>query len=91
MFSSNNIHTITEFSRNTAAHLKRLATSKQPELYTHNGKPSVVIQDAESYERMAELADYADSLLNIRQALSEQGRSLESFTEEFEQSMGIDA
>lgn len=91
MFSSNNIHTITEFSRNTAEHLKRLATSKQPELYTHNGKPSVVIQDAESYERMAELADYADSLLKIRQALSEQGRSLESFTEEFEQSMGIDA
>ncbi|MGB0188796.1 MAG: type II toxin-antitoxin system Phd/YefM family antitoxin [Aequoribacter sp.] len=91
MFSSNNIHTITEFSRNTAEHLKRLAASKQPELYTHNGKPSVVIQDAESYERMAELADYADSLLKIRQALSEQGRSLESFTEEFEQSMGIEA
>jgi hypothetical protein len=40
---------------------------------------------------MAELADYADSLLKIRQALSEQGRSLESFTEEFEQSTGINA
>ena len=40
--------TIEEFNRNTAEHLERLATSKQPELYTHNGKPCVVIQDAEA-------------------------------------------
>ena len=89
MFVSRNIHTITEFSRHTAEHLKRLATSKQPELFTHNGKPSVVIQDAESYERMAELADYAESIIKIRQALSEQGRPLENFTKEFEQSVGL--
>jgi PHD/YefM family antitoxin component YafN of YafNO toxin-antitoxin module len=58
-------------------------------MYSHNGKPSVVIQDAESYERMAELADYADSILKIRKALSENGRSLNSFTSEFESQMGI--
>ena len=89
MFSSNDIHTITEFSRRPAEHLKRLTNSKRPEMYTHNGKPSVVIQDAESYERMAELADYADSILKIRKALSENGRSLDSFTAEFETQMGI--
>ena len=89
MFSSNDIHTITEFSRRPAEHLKRLTNSKRPEMYTHNGKPSVVIQDAESHERMAELADYADSILNIRKALSENGRSLDSFTAEFETQMGI--
>ena len=81
--------TIEEFNRNTAEHLERLATSKQPELYTHNGKPSVVIQDVQAYERMAELADYADGLITIRHALSEQGRPLESFTQEFEASMGL--
>lgn len=80
---------ITEFNRNTPEHLERLATSKQPELYTHNGKPSVVIQDVQAYERMAELADYADGLITIRHALSEQGRPLESFTQEFEASMGL--
>jgi len=89
MFGSNDIHTITEFSRRPAEHLKRLTASKRPEMYTHNGKPSVVIQDAESYERMAELADYADSILKIRKALAEEGRALESFTSEFERSMGI--
>lgn len=89
MFGTNNIHTITEFSRRPAEHLKRLNITKQPEMYTHNGKPCVVIQDAESYERMAELADYAESILKIRQALSEEGRSLQSFTEDFERRMGI--
>ena len=38
---------------------------------------------------MANLADYADGLITIRQALSEQGRPLQSFTEEFEASTGI--
>ena len=58
-------------------------------MLTHNGKPAVVIQDTESYERMAELADYADSILNIRQALSEKGRPLKKFTRELEARYGI--
>lgn len=80
---------IEEFNRNTTEHLERLASTKKPELYTHDGKPCVVIQDVESNERMVELADYAESLIKIRQAVSEQGRPLESFTQEFEASVGI--
>ena len=90
MFSSSDIHTVTEFSRKPAEHLRRLSETKQPEMLTHNGKPAVVIQDAESYERMAELADYADSILNIRQAMSESGRPLKKFTKEFEARHGIE-
>lgn len=89
MFSSSDIHTVTEFSRKPAEHLRRLSKTKQPEMLTHNGKPAVVIQDAESYEHMAELADYADSILNIRQAMSETGRPLKKFTKEFETRHGI--
>ena len=89
MFKSSDIHTVTEFSRRPAEHLRRLSETRRPEMLTHNGKPAVVVQDAESYERMAELADYADSILNIRQALSEKGRSLKKFTREFEDGHGI--
>lgn len=89
MFNSSDIHTVTEFSRKPAEHLKRLRTSKQPEMLTHNGKPAVVIQDAASYEKMAELADYAESILNIRQALTETGRPLSQFTKDFESKHGI--
>lgn len=84
MFHSSDIHTVTEFSRKPAEHIKRLVKSKQPEILTVNGKAAVVVQDAESYEKMAELADYADSVLHIRQALSEKARSLGAFTAEFE-------
>ena len=62
MFHSSDIHTVTDFSRKPAEHIKRLSESKRPEILTVNGKAAVVIQDAKTYERMAELADYAESI-----------------------------
>lgn len=89
MFHSSDIYTVTDFSRKPAEHIKRLNESKRPEILTVNGKAAVVIQDAESYEKMAALADYAESVLNIRQALSEEGRGFSDFTQEFEAKYGI--
>ena len=89
MFQSSDIHTVTEFTRKPAEHIKRLNKSKRPEILTVNGKPAVVVQDAETYEKMAQLADYADSIVNIRQALSEKGRPLTEFVSEFETKNGI--
>jgi prevent-host-death family protein len=89
MFNSSDIHTVTDFSRKPAEHIKRLARTKRPEILTVNGKAAVVVQDAETYEKMAELADYAESIINIRQALSEEGRPVGAFTAEFESKYGI--
>jgi len=89
MFHSSDIHTVTEFSRKPAEYIKRLSESKRPEILTVNGKAAVVVQDAETYEKMAELAGYAESIQNIRQALSEQSRPLDEFTAEFEARQGI--
>ena len=90
MFRSSDIHTVTEFSRKPAVHIKRLSESKRPEILTVNGKAAVVIQDAETYERMAGLADYAESIKNIRMALSEENRPLDQFTADFESKHGIE-
>ncbi|GAA6145769.1 type II toxin-antitoxin system Phd/YefM family antitoxin [Thalassolituus maritimus] len=90
MFKSTDIHTVTEFSRKPAEHIKRLADSKRPEILTVNGKAAVVIQDAESYERMAELAEYAESIQTIRKALNEESRSLNDFKKEFESKLGVE-
>ena len=89
MFQSSDIHTVTEFTRKPAEHIKRLNDSKRPEILTVNGKPAVVVQDAETYEKMAQLADYAESIVNIRQALTEKGRPLKEFISEFETKNGI--
>ena len=89
MFLSSDIHTVTDFSRKPAEHIKRLSESKRPELLTVNGKAAVVVQDAETYEKMATLAEYAESVQSIRQAMTEQGRPLAEFTAEFETRHGI--
>lgn len=89
MFKSSDIYTVTEFSRKPAEHIKRLMDSKRPEVLTVNGKAAIVVQDAETYERMVDLAAYAESLQSIRQALAEKSRPLEQFTKEFEAKHGI--
>lgn len=89
MFSTSDIHTVTDFSRNHSEHIKRLSLSKKPEVLTLNGKVAIVVQDAASYERMAELADYAESLMQVKQALSEAGRPVDEFAKQFEKDNGI--
>ena len=89
MFSISDIHTVTEFSRKPADHIQRLKMSGKPEILTVNGKAAVVVQDAEAYEQMAQLADYASSVMALRAALDETGRPLDRFAADFEKRMGI--
>jgi len=51
---SEDIGSLTNFSRNTKAHLKRLRRIGRPELVTVNGKTAVIIQNASTYQRMIE-------------------------------------
>lgn len=89
MFNSSDIHTVTDFSRKPAEHIKRLNESKRPEILTVNGKAVVVVHDVETYERMAELAVYAESIQSIRKALTEEGRPIGQFSADFESRHGI--
>ena len=89
MFSSSDIYTVTDFSRKPGEHISRLHKTRRPEILTVNGKAAVVVQDAEEYEKMARLAEYAESVISIRQALEEQGRPFSEFAAEFEARNGI--
>jgi len=57
-----------------------------PVVLTINGKAKIVVQDAESYQRMLELLDKAETVEGIRQGLSdvEAGKtmSLDQFDKE---------
>jgi prevent-host-death family protein len=46
---SKDIHSLTEFKRNTTEFLQRLKETKHPLVLTVNGKAELVVQDAESY------------------------------------------
>jgi Antitoxin Phd_YefM, type II toxin-antitoxin system len=51
------IGSLTDFARNTKAHLKRLRRTGRPELLTVNGKAEVVVQSAPAYQRLLNLLE----------------------------------
>ena len=54
MIRPEDIGSLTDFARNTKAHLKRLRRTGRPELLTVNGKAEVVVQNAAAYQRLIE-------------------------------------
>ena len=54
MIKPEDIGSLTDFARNTKAHLRRLKRTGRPELLTVNGKAEVVVQSASAYQRLIE-------------------------------------
>lgn len=60
MVGITDIHPLTDFQRQTRAHIERLRATGRPEVLTVNGRPELVIQDAAAYEKqMAALRELA--------------------------------
>jgi len=57
MIRPDDIGSLTDFARNTRAHLDRLRRTGRPELLTVNGKAEVVVQNAAAYQRLIELLE----------------------------------
>jgi prevent-host-death family protein len=51
------IGSLTDFARNTKAHLNRLRRTGRPQLLTVNGKAEVVVQNAAAYQRLIETVE----------------------------------
>ena len=86
------IQPLTTFRRRLAEFLEQIKKSKRPVVLTVNGKAAAVIQDAEAYQRLLDIAARADSREGIRQGLEDvrKGRSrpAEEFFREFEAAHG---
>src|SRR5580692_39893 len=65
------IQSLTNFRRKSAQFLKQLKTSKRPVVLTVNGKAEAVVQDAEAYQRLLDIAARADVHEAIRQGLDD--------------------
>jgi prevent-host-death family protein len=57
---------MTTFRNNSAEIMQHLKTTKRPVLLTVNGKAAAVLQDAESYQRLLDLAAAASAEEGIR-------------------------
>jgi prevent-host-death family protein len=73
-----NIYPLSEFQRGAKAFLEKLRGTKEPIVLTVNGKASVVVQDAESYQELLDRLDILETSVGIRKSL-----------QEFEQGKGI--
>ncbi len=83
------IHSLTDFQRNVKTHLEHLKKTGRPEILTVNGKAAVVVQDAESYQRLLDLVEQAEAVEGIQRGLDDvkrgRTRSMRTAVEELGQ------
>ena len=87
------IQSLTTFRRRSGEFLSQLKKSKRPVVLTVKGKAAAIVQDAEAYQRLLDVAAQADAAEGIRQGLEDvrkgRVRSAREFFDEFEARHGI--
>jgi prevent-host-death family protein len=87
------IHSLTDFKRNTNDFVKQMKETKTPVVLTVNGKAELVVQDAESYQAMLDRLEQIDAIEGIRRGLEQmdrgEGRPAGEVFAEFRQRHGI--
>jgi prevent-host-death family protein len=71
------IQPMTAFRNHSAEFMRHLRETKRPVILTVNGKAAAVVQDAEAYQRLLDLAAEVSAAEGIRQGLEDvrSGRS----------------
>lgn len=87
------IQSLTTFRRRSGDFMKQLRKSKRPVVLTVKGKAAAVVQDAEAYQRLLDIAALLNAEEGIRQGLEDakkgKVRPAKTFFEEFESEHGI--
>jgi prevent-host-death family protein len=87
------IQSLTTFRRRSGDFMKQLKKSKRPVVLTVKGKAAAIVQDAEAYQRLLDIAASADEEEAIRQGLEDvkagRTRPAREFFAEFETKHGI--
>ena len=87
------IHSLSTFKRDTAKLVRQLKKTGQPVVLTVNGKAELVVQDAESYQKLLEAKDRMEAIEGIKRGLESirrnAGKPAEEFFHEFFAEKGI--
>jgi prevent-host-death family protein len=65
------IQSMTTFRNHSAEFLEHIRETKRPLILTVNGRAAAVLQDAESYQRLLDIAAEASAAEGIRQGLED--------------------
>jgi prevent-host-death family protein len=87
------IQSLSTFKRDTAKVVRQLKKTGQPVVLTVNGKAELVVQDAESYQKLLEAKDRMEAIEGIKRGLESMrrnaGRPAEKFFQELFYEKGI--
>ena len=90
---ANDIQSLTTFRRRSGDFMKQLKKTKRPVVLTVKGKAAAVVQDAEAYQRLLDIAARADPEEGLRQGLEDakkgRVRRAREFFADFEATHGI--
>jgi prevent-host-death family protein len=82
------IQSLTTFRRRSGDFMRQLKKSQRPVVLTVKGKAAAVVQDAQAYQRLLDIAASADATEGIRQGLEQsrkgQGQSAREFFKAFD-------
>lgn len=84
---SRDIHSLSSFKRNTVEFLEQMKQTGKPVVLTVNGKAELVVQDAESYQKLLDALERLKAIAGIKQGLEDVDASRTSSLTEFEQEM----
>jgi prevent-host-death family protein len=87
------IQSLSTFKRDTAKLMRQMKKTKEPVVLTVNGKAELVVQDAESYQRLLEAKDRIETIEGIKRGLESmkgrRGKPATEFFREFFADKGI--
>ncbi len=90
---SRDIHSLTDFKKNTSEFVSQLKETGAPVVLTINGKAELVVQNAAAYQKLLQVAEEARVLDGIRQGIEDMnaGRtvSLDEFKNHARKKHGI--
>lgn len=81
------IHSLSSFKRNTSEFIQLMRETGQPVVLTVNGKAELVVQYAESYQKLLELLEQLETIAGISKGLEDVDAGRTRPVEEFEQEM----
>ncbi len=71
MLDIKSIESLTDFKRNTNEHLKKLKKTRKPLVLTVNGKAELVVFDADSFQKLLDKIEYAETVRDLREGIEQ--------------------
>jgi PHD/YefM family antitoxin component YafN of YafNO toxin-antitoxin module len=87
MIQTQNIHSLTDFQRNTASHVRKLRESGLPQVLTVKGRAELIVQTADAYQALLSKLELYESAMAVHRGLDDIAQGRSSTLAEFDRRM----